>query len=158
MPLLRLTSTGEARTAAIGARLAQCLAPGDVIALSGPLGAGKSVLARAVIRALAQDPALEVPSPSFTLVQLYDAQDGTPVWHVDLYRLASPDELVEIGLEDAFGSAITLVEWPERAAGALPESRLELRLDLGGEGERSLTFEGPADWAPRLRPLKEAGS
>jgi len=155
MTLLRLKSSSEAQTAAIGARLAQCLAAGDVIALSGPLGAGKSVLARAAIRALVQDPEIEAPSPSFTLVQLYEARDGTPVWHVDLYRLSSPEELVELGLEEAFDSAIALIEWPERAAGALPETRLELRLDLGGEGERSLTFEGPQDWAPRLHPLAE---
>lgn len=155
MPLLRLTSSSEAQTAAIGRRLASHLEPGDVVAISGPLGAGKSVLARAAIRALLQDPELEAPSPSFTLVQLYERRAGAPVWHVDLYRLASPEELVELGLEEAFESAITLIEWPKRAEGALPAARLCIRIERGGEGERTLVFEGSEEWLERLKGWTE---
>lgn len=150
---MQLISRNEAETATIGTRLASCLAPGDVIALSGPLGAGKSVLARAVLRSLTCDPELAVPSPSFTLVQIYETPQGMPLWHVDLYRLASSEELVEIGLDEAFETAITLIEWPERAEGILPDTRLTIHIARCGEGERSLDFEGEVGWRSRLTPL-----
>ena len=117
----------EGATDALGALIAEELRRGDLVALSGELGAGKTALARAVVRALAGDPNLEVPSPTFTILQTYDAPAG-PVVHADFYRLAGPDELPEIGFAEAADAGIALVEWPERVAAALPASRLEVRL------------------------------
>ncbi len=116
----RVTGTilpDEAATIAYGAALASTLGPGDIVALIGDLGAGKSTLARAVIRALAGDPGLEVPSPTFSLVQPYDA-GGRAVLHADLYRLADASEADELGLLDD-PEAIVVVEWPERAPSLL---------------------------------------
>ena len=97
----------------LGGTLAARLRPGDVVAVAGPLGAGKSQLCRAIVRALLRDPGAEVPSPSYTLVNVYAAGD-LQVWHADLYRISEmPDELQELGLEDA-ADAIVLIEWPER--------------------------------------------
>ena len=120
--------------------LARALAPrlgaGDLVALSGGLGAGKSSFARALIatRLAALGRAEEIPSPSFTLVQIYDL-GAVELWHADLYRLGSIDEIAELGLEEAFETAICLVEWAERLGPSLPASRLELRLEFAAEGE-----------------------
>lgn len=131
----------EAETAALGARLAGLARPGDCILLEGAIGAGKSHLARAFIRArLGRQE--EVPSPTFTLVQVYDA--GVEIWHADLYRLSHPDEVWELGLDEAFDRAITLVEWPDRLGGHLPPNALRLRLDPWGEG-RKATLSGGRD-------------
>jgi N-acetylmuramate 1-kinase len=139
----------EAATAALAEDVAASLERGDLVALSGPLGAGKTAFARALIRALADDPALEVPSPTFTLLQTYAAQRLT-VAHFDLYRLADPSELDEIGFDDALAEGAVLVEWAERAADRLPEARLDLVLALAGAGRRaSLAATGPL--ALRLR-------
>ena len=108
----------EAATARLGQDLAAALRPGDVLALSGDLGAGKTALARALIRANAGDPDLEVPSPTFTLVQTYDVR--VPISHFDLYRLGSSSELDELGFEEALREGAVVVEWPERAGGRLP--------------------------------------
>lgn len=128
----------EADTAALGVRLAQVARAGDVILLSGPIGAGKSHLARAFIRArLGQDE--DVPSPTFTLVQVYDdPRDGNEaqIWHADLYRLIHPDEVWELGLDDAFARAICLVEWPDRLGPHVPPDALSLRLEQAGAGRR----------------------
>lgn len=141
----------EADTAALAARLAPRLGPGDALLLSGPVGAGKSAFARALIRARLGDPAAEVPSPSFTLVQTYGDGAGA-LWHADLYRLSHPDEVAELGLPAAFEEAICLVEWPDRLGPFLPPGAL--RLDLAPEGEgRRATFRGPPGWAPRLEGL-----
>src|SRR5688500_3237874 len=105
--------TDDAATAALGAELAAELRPGDLVILQGDLGAGKTALARAIIRNLAGDPMLEVPSPTFALVQPYDSPAG-PILHADLYRLGDPREVEELGLIDNPG-AIVLVEWAERA-------------------------------------------
>jgi len=107
--------------------MAFSLRPGDLLTLEGELGAGKTTFARAVIRALAADDGLEIPSPTFTLVQPY-ATPRFDVAHFDLYRLAAPDELTELGLEDALANGVAIVEWPERAGERLPEQRLTLRL------------------------------
>lgn len=132
----------EAATAALGERLARLAAPGDCILLAGPVGAGKSTLARAFIRARC-GPGEEVPSPTFTLVQVYE--DGeTEIWHADLYRLSHPDEVWELGLDDAFSTAITLVEWPDRLGRHLPEGALHLTLEAAGEGRRALILGGRA--------------
>ncbi|MGH6718818.1 MAG: tRNA (adenosine(37)-N6)-threonylcarbamoyltransferase complex ATPase subunit type 1 TsaE, partial [Alphaproteobacteria bacterium] len=116
-----------AATRRLGRALARALGPGDVVGLQGPLGVGKTELARAVLAALGV--ADEVPSPTFTLVQVYDLEP-TPVWHADLYRLERPDDAVELGLEDAFAAAITLIEWPERLGDGLPPDRLDVVLAI----------------------------
>lgn len=127
---IRLDS--DAETQRLGEDLALALKPGDVLALSGDLGAGKSTLARALLKALADDPDLEVPSPTFTLVQSYDLR--IPATHFDFYRLSGSDELDELGFEEAIADGIALVEWPERADDALPLSRIHLTLTHEGEG------------------------
>lgn len=127
-------------TEALGRKLAALARPGDVILLEGPIGAGKSCLARAFIRArLGREE--EVPSPTFTLVQVYEA-DEVEIWHADLYRLTHPDEVWELGLDDAFQSAICLVEWPDRLGGHVPPDALRVRLELAGEGRRAVIGGG----------------
>ena len=137
----------EAATARLGEDIAAALRPGDVVALSGDLGAGKTTLARATIRAMAGDPALDVPSPTFTLVQAYEA--GIPVWHFDLYRLAAPDELDELGFDEATTGGVALVEWPERAAGRMPAEAIHVRLSEQGSGRRA-TIEAAGAALARL--------
>jgi tRNA threonylcarbamoyl adenosine modification protein YjeE len=119
----------EAATLDFGRFLAGELKVGDLVTLSGGLGAGKTTLARVVVQALAGDEGLEVPSPTFTLLQTYDSLRG-PVAHADFYRIGGPGELMELGFEEIAERSITLVEWPERAAGALASSRLDIALDL----------------------------
>lgn len=127
-------------TEALGRKLAMRARPGDVILLEGPIGAGKSCLARAFIRArLGREE--EVPSPTFTLVQVYEAE-GTEIWHADLYRLTHPDEIWELGLDDAFTAAICLVEWPDRLGAHIPPDALRLRLEAAGEGRRAVISGG----------------
>lgn len=125
----------EADTSRLGEDLALALKAGDCLALSGDLGAGKSSLARAILRAIADDEELEVPSPTFTLVQSYDLR--LPVSHFDLYRLGHPGELTELGFYEALENGICLVEWPEMADGELPAERITLRLAHEGSGRRA---------------------
>lgn len=139
----------EAATAALGAHLAALLAPGDVVTLSGPLGAGKTALARAVLHAAGHRG--EVPSPTFAIVQPYDELDP-PIWHCDLYRLEAPDELDELGLDSVLEEGALLVEWPERAGAAAWPQALRLRLDVLDDGSRALTWEVPAAWEGRWPP------
>ncbi|WP_332701671.1 tRNA (adenosine(37)-N6)-threonylcarbamoyltransferase complex ATPase subunit type 1 TsaE [Devosia sp.] len=124
----------DAATAALGAELAVELAPGDLVVLEGDLGSGKTALARAIIRSLAGDPRLEVPSPTFALVQPYDTAKG-PLLHADLYRLGDPREVEELGLLDN-PEAIVLVEWAERAPEIVAAATLVVRLAIppGGAG------------------------
>ncbi len=138
-----IASDGAAQTECIGRAIAAVLAPGDLVAVSGELGAGKSVLCRAIVRALMADIDLEVPSPSYTLVNVYD-HPGGQVWHADLYRIGDESELAEIGLEDAIDNAIVLVEWPERWPD-LPARRLDIVIrPLEGDArEISVTPAGP---------------
>lgn len=122
----------DADTQRLGEDLALALKPGDVLALSGDLGAGKSTLARALLRALADDEHLEVPSPTFTLVQTYDLRIAAA--HFDLYRLTDAEELDELGFDEAVASGVALVEWPERAEQYLPLSRIRLTLTHVDDG------------------------
>lgn len=143
----------EAQTATIGRKLASMLAAGDVITLSGPIGAGKSLLARALIKARLIPLGLDedVPSPSFTLVQSYQA-GPLEIWHCDLYRLSDPDEVMELGLEDAFADALCLIEWPDRLGSDVPDSALSLTLGLRSQDEGRdllLSWTDPA-WTDRL--------
>ncbi|HYE46263.1 MAG TPA: tRNA (adenosine(37)-N6)-threonylcarbamoyltransferase complex ATPase subunit type 1 TsaE [Caulobacter sp.] len=139
----------EAATQALGRRLAALLGPGEAICLSGPLGAGKSTLARALVRALTT-PDEEVPSPTFTLVQFYET-GRFPLAHFDLYRLTDPDEAYEIGLDEALDGGAALVEWPQRLEGRLPADRLDIEIAFEGEGRTArLTPHG----AWKDRPLE----
>lgn len=132
---------------AFGARIAARLRPGDVLALSGSLGAGKTSLARAVIAALGH--AGEVPSPTFTLIESYDAL-SPPVAHADFYRLKSPREVEELGLDDYRKGAALIAEWPERAGGFAHEPGcLAITLEFVGSGRKAIV-EGGADWLGRL--------
>jgi tRNA threonylcarbamoyladenosine biosynthesis protein TsaE len=125
----------EAATQALGRALAARLQAGEAICLSGQLGAGKSTLARALVRALTT-PEEDVPSPTFTLVQFYDG-GRLAVAHFDLYRLSDPDEAYEIGLDEALEDGAVLVEWPERLQGRLPGDRLDVEISLDGEARRA---------------------
>ncbi len=143
----------EAATAALARSLARLARGRDVVALSGELGTGKTVFARAFIEALSEAPE-EVPSPTFTLVQTYEAAPA-PVHHFDLFRLAGPEETLELGVEEAFAEGISLIEWPDRLGPYLPAERLEVGLAFAGdEGARHATLRGHGDWERRLR---EAG-
>ncbi len=138
----------EDATALLGNDLAAILKPGDVIALRGELGAGKTALARAIIRSLAGDRALDVPSPTFTIVQTYEAR--LPVAHFDLYRLSSPRELEELGFDEAIETGVVLIEWPDRAGDRLPAGTIEVALAEEGNGRLAeIAAAGPA--AERIR-------
>ena len=140
----------EAATAELGRLIAAELGPGDLLALSGEIGAGKTTLARAILRARLGDPELEAPSPTFTLLQTYEGAGG-PVVHADLYRIAGSGELYELGFEEMQATSIVLVEWPERAADALPLERLDILLELDpASGGRRATISGAGPVAERV--------
>jgi tRNA threonylcarbamoyladenosine biosynthesis protein TsaE len=127
----------EAATESLGETLALRLNPGDVVGLKGDLGAGKTTLARAIIRAAANDPTLIVPSPTFTLVEVYETPRGA-YWHFDLYRLEAPEQVYELGWEEALAEGVVLLEWPERLGKLLPQ-HLSVTLELAGDdGRRAL--------------------
>lgn len=152
---LSLTLGDEAATARLGRRMAPLLGPGDAVFLSGPLGAGKSALARAVITERLGPAAGDIPSPSYTLVNVYDSCE-TEIWHADLYRLSDPEELEELGLSDAWTTALVLVEWPEKIGNDRPTRRLELVLAPDSQGGRRLTVtpHGPG-WGRLCEMLKD---
>jgi tRNA threonylcarbamoyladenosine biosynthesis protein TsaE len=138
----------EAATQALGRKIARRLQAGEAVCLSGPLGAGKSTLARALVRALTT-PHEEVPSPTFTLVQFYEGA-RLNVAHFDLYRLTSPDEAYEIGLDEALDEGAAVIEWPERLEGRLPRDRLDIEIKLAPEGEgRHARLFGHGAWEGR---------
>ena len=142
----------EAATAGLAMRLAGFVRAGDVLLLHGDLGTGKTAFARALINALpgAQE---EVPSPTFTLVQVYQRGD-LEVWHCDLYRLEASEEIEELGLEEAFVDALTLIEWPERLGPYCPRGALTVALKRGaGETARHMILSGDEHWAARLESL-----
>ena len=135
----------------LGRRLAGLARPGDVIALSGPLGAGKTSIARGLLAALGLEG--EAPSPSFAIVQPYDPPEVRfPVLHVDLYRLDDPSEAAELGLDDARIDSLLIVEWPERLGEAAWQDALWLSLDVAPDGARALTAKVPAAWNDRWFP------
>lgn len=136
-------------TEAFGRSLAPLIRPGDVVALFGTLGAGKTTLARGLLGGLGHDG--DVASPTFPIVQAYDPPDvRLPIWHVDLYRIEDPSELEELGLDDALTDGALLIEWPERLPGLWPQT---LRLMLAAEGEgRALTAGVPPAWGTRWPP------
>ncbi|MBO9476174.1 tRNA (adenosine(37)-N6)-threonylcarbamoyltransferase complex ATPase subunit type 1 TsaE [Shimia sp. R11_0] len=145
--------TSPEDTANLARKIGAVLKAGDVITLEGPIGAGKTHFARSLIQSLLTVPE-DVPSPTFTLVQVYDGQD-CEIWHADLYRLNAPDEVVELGLTDAFEDAICLVEWPDRLADLSPQNALALSLSLQeAEGARAATFTATdARWADLFESL-----
>ncbi len=151
---LRFDLADAEATAALGRALAPLLRAGDAVLLSGALGAGKSTLARALIRALTS-PDEDVPSPTFTLVQTYDAEP--PLAHFDLYRLERPEEALEIGLVEAVEDGAALIEWPERLGedpGAwVGPDRLTVRLEAAGDA-RHATVSGAGDWERRIHDLR----
>lgn len=151
VPLFPLETPSQ--TQALAQRLAGGLRPGDVLLLQGPLGAGKTTFARAVIQhLLGKDEA--VPSPTYTLAQSYATPRGL-VWHVDLYRLKGEAELHTLGLEDIlWGTAIALVEWPERLGAFRPSQALRASLEMTPAGGRLLTLEGGERWRDRLEALE----
>ncbi len=149
---VQITLHSPEETAALATKLGSQLCAGDVLLLSGSIGAGKTHFARALIQSLLPVPE-DVPSPTFTLVQVYDTPEAE-LWHADLYRLSSADEAIELGLVDAFETAICLVEWPDRLGSLAPSNALHLAFAAGsGDEERTLAITpGPA-WASRLPEL-----
>ncbi len=147
---------GPDATAALATALAPLCSGGDTIALWGGIGAGKSHFARALItaRLAPLGRSEDIPSPTFTLVQCYDAGD-LEIWHSDLYRLSHPDEVLELGLDDAFGRALCLIEWPDRLGPDLPAHALHLHLDPGaGPDDRIVRLHATGgDWTGRLEPM-----
>jgi tRNA threonylcarbamoyl adenosine modification protein YjeE len=142
---------------ALACRLAPLLGRGDVVALWGDLGAGKTAFARALLQVLAGRE-IEVPSPTFTLVQTY-ILSGLEIWHFDLYRLKQVDEIYELGFEDALSDGLTLIEWPERLGAALPRERLDIRFDDGTDTDhRTVTISGSLQWSSRIPNLADARS
>lgn len=139
----------EAATAAIGTWLANRLKGGDVVTLSGGLGAGKTTLVRHLLAALGHEG--EVPSPTFAIVQPYDHM-MLAVWHADLYRIEDPSELAEIGLDSIGNDAVLVVEWPERASPSAWPDALRLTLEITGPEQRRLTAIVPAAWEGRWPP------
>ncbi len=138
-------------------RFAETLAPhltaGDVLLLEGPIGAGKTHFARSLIQALLPEPE-DIPSPTFTIVQVYDGPE-CEIWHSDLYRLSHPDEAIELGLEDAFETAICLVEWPDRLGEAAPDQALHMTLAVGDDLSArhvTMTWTSPT-WLAKLEGL-----
>ncbi len=140
-------------TARFGAAIAQALTPGDCVLLSGSVGAGKTHFARALIQSILPVPE-DVPSPTFTLVQTYDTNRGQ-LWHVDLYRISMDAEIDELGLIDAFDSAICLVEWPDRLGSLAPQNALNIALDTAGEGRQATLSWSDEKWITYLNEAKQ---
>jgi len=137
--------------AAFGRALAPRLTPGDTLLLEGPIGSGKTHIARAIVaaRLAVAGRAEDIPSPTYTLVQTY-ADGLAEIWHADLYRLTDPAEIMELGLDDAFASAIVLIEWPDRLGGLVPPGALRLTLAHHGPGRDLTLFSDDPRWAALL--------
>lgn len=146
---LTITTSSEEQTDQLGRQLAPILRAGDLIYISAPMGSGKTVLVRGLVRELSGAD-IDVPSPTFMLVQHYDTQPA--VTHADLYRLEAPEELLEVGLEEAAEQRIVIVEWPEKGAGYLSDDALQIRGEIEGN-IRQWHFHGDAHWEERLKLL-----
>jgi tRNA threonylcarbamoyladenosine biosynthesis protein TsaE len=142
----------EERTRALGAAVAKQAVAGDVITLEGALGAGKTTFARGFIQQLTGTDE-EVVSPTFTLVQTYDSAAGE-IWHFDLYRLDKPEDVLELGLDEALSGAIVLIEWPQRMGRLLPSRRLEIELAIAGEA-RVARLAGDPSWTGRIERARD---
>lgn len=144
-------SHSERETAALAETLAGTIRPGDVVFLLGDLGAGKTVFARALIRFLCGDPDMDVPSPTFTLVQTYDTPRG-PVYHFDLYRIEREEDIYELGWDDALAGGIVIVEWPERLGFLTPEDRLDIKFSIGADDSqrRDIALIPCGNWPERI--------
>ncbi|WP_425092351.1 tRNA (adenosine(37)-N6)-threonylcarbamoyltransferase complex ATPase subunit type 1 TsaE [Tropicimonas sp. S265A] len=154
---VQLSSTAQSQ--ALAAAMAPLLRAGDTLLLEGDIGAGKSLICRALIqnRLAAENRMEDVPSPTFTLVQVYALTD-LEIWHCDLYRLTTPDEVFELGLDDAFDHAICLIEWPDRLGSTAPPRALTLSLSMveGQDDARNLVLtSADPSWKDRLAPLLE---
>lgn len=155
--ICRLTLASPDEMTALGARLAPLLTAGDCIGLVGGLGAGKSTLARAIITTALEQLGLnagDIPSPTFTLVQPYplpSAEDqGREIWHFDLWRLEDPEEIIELGMEEALERHVSLIEWPERMGQMMPRSALMITIDFGATAQdRSVSVHGNETWQKR---------
>ena len=148
----KLTSNGPLETRELAIRLKENLQNGDVVLLTGEIGAGKSHFARSLIQA-AMDKIEEVPSPTFTLVQTYDTTIG-PIWHADLYRLNDQSDIFELGLIDAFGNEIVLVEWPDRLGHLEPQDALTVEITILEKNRREITFSATSgEWKVRLEKI-----
>ena len=160
-PKVSLELASPEATAALGRFLAGIMGPGDTLLLSGQLGSGKTLLARALIQSRLGPAGAEtdVPSPSFTLVQTYAGPD-TEIWHADLYRLCDVGDLIELGLDEAFGTALCIVEWPERLDAMMPPDALHVTLSHVSDDHpdlRQAHLHGARDrWGARLRGLQDA--
>lgn len=154
-PTLRISD--EPEMVQIAARVGAVLKAGDVLLLEGPVGAGKSFFARALIQSLQLHPE-DVPSPTFTLVQTYDTEAGE-IWHADLYRLSSPDEAAELGLIDALDDAVCLIEWPDRLGPLTPDHAVTLlfHYDPSSETARALDIHGTSQTAARIGAVLHEG-
>ena len=156
MPVLQIELPSLSATQQLGALLADGLVAGDVISLSGPLGAGKSALARSIIVS-ANSNETDVPSPTFSLVQTYELADTTPLWHLDLYRIENSEDAMQLGLDDAFVDAVCLIEWPDRLKKLLPKSALSIHLYLASDddadGVRFADITAPPNWSDRIQAI-----
>lgn len=140
---MTLTSSSPADTDAIGYRIGEALAPGSVLALVGPLGAGKTTLVKGIARGLKIEDT--ITSPSFTLIAEYSGPGNLKLYHIDLYRIAALSELADIGLEELVsGEGISVIEWGERAKDILPSTRIDIRIDIGPKLKRTIFIEGLA--------------
>jgi len=148
---LRISVDSEAETADVARALSARLAVGDVVLLNGTLGAGKTAFSRALIRAVMDDPALIVASPTFTFSQIYEGA-GMLVTHFDLYRMGEPEEVFDLGWDDALTDGVTLVEWPDKLGALAPDGALSITIDLveHSPNARTLSISGDAEWQARL--------
>lgn len=154
-----VTVSDQNGTEALAGKLAALAKPGDVILMHGTLGMGKSAFCRAYIRARANNPYEEVPSPTFTLVQIYEL-DPIPVWHFDLYRLSDPEEIHELDIEDAFADGVSLIEWPDRLEYLTPENCLDIHIEPGSTADGRVFQLVPhgVDWQKRIENLDGVAS
>ena len=150
--LVKMILRDEDATVNLAQKIAPMLAKGDTILLEGPIGAGKSAFARALIRARLGRME-DVPSPTFTLVQTYE-DDDSDIWHCDLYRLTHPDEAFELGLEEAFETAICLIEWPDRLGQDAPSDAMTMTFSAH-EDHHEVIGAGPVTWKEKLRGLHD---